>query len=314
MRLRGVLLPVSFAAVACSSQDASTPAGAGGAATDGHAGAAATGGSASGGSGAAGGSSGSSGSDWSDGAAATAGSGGAAGATATGGTAGAIGDASDGPGVDPCEPIAGQTYASVPTVGPPSDRPAPDHADLNMKLRGWSPTGGTLGLVTIAGPTDALAPKLDTLFAGDRVPDFAANYRVNQWDWVTSSPGGPIEDWEVTLAGFAVSPGEVLELPRSGYEIAPGMGARVLFVDDDSITLKYTGEDNVVSGYTIHAVGLCVEPSLAALYATNDGAGRTELPALGPEQPFARARGSELLVAIRDTGAFMDPRSEKDWW
>jgi hypothetical protein len=183
-----------------------------------------------------------------------------------------------------------------------------------VKLRGWTVVGGTLGLVDIPGPTDANAPKLDTLFAPDRVPAFVANYAVNNWDWGTNSPAGPITDWEVTLAGFGTAPGEVLGLPVSGYDIGAGRQARVLFADDDSITLKYTGEDNVIWGYTIHVVGICVEPGLRALYDARDAAGRAELPALFGDQPFGRARGLEIQVAIRDTGAFMDPRSQKDWW
>jgi hypothetical protein len=240
------------------------------------------------------------------------GSGGTAGSGASGGTAGTSG--AGGTGVDPCEPIPGASYATSPTVGPITDRPAPDHADLNMKLRGWSKTGGTLGLVAIEGPTDALAPKLNTLFTDDRVPTFVQNYRVNNWDWGTNSVAGPITEWEVTLSGFASSAGEVLELPNSGYEIGPGHEARVLYADDDSITFKYTSEDNVVYGYAIHVVGVCVEPTLRSLYDSNDAAGRGDLPALAGNQPFGRSRGAEVLVAIRDTGAFMDPRAEKDWW
>lgn len=215
---------------------------------------------------------------------------------------------------DPCAPIPGASYGSSPTAGPVTDRPPHLHADLNVKLRGWSAVGGTLGLVDITGPTDTNAPKLNTLFAPDRVPTFSTNYAVNNWDWGTNSAAGPITDWEVTLAGFAVSPGEIVELPVSGYDIGGGMQARVLFADEDSITLKYTSEDNVVLGYTIHVVGLCVEPSLRALYDADHAAGRGQLPALAGNQPFGRARGLELQVAIRDTGAFMDPRSQKDWW
>jgi hypothetical protein len=88
----------------------------------------------------------------------------------------------------------------------------------------------------------------------------------------------------------------------------------VLFADKDSITFKYTSEDNVVSGYTVHIQDICVEPKLLALYQQENAAGRAELPALTGNQPFGRARASEVLVAIRDTGAFMDPRVKKDWW
>jgi len=43
-------------------------------------------------------------------------------------------------------------------------------------------------------------------------------------------------------------------------------------------------------------------------------AGRGHLPALRAGQAFGRARGDEIGGVIRDNGAFMDPRSRKDWW
>ena len=51
-----------------------------------------------------------------------------------------------------------------------------------------------------------------------------------------------------------------------------------------------------------------------ALYEACNAAGRGELPALRPDQPLGRARGTEVYVAIRDTGSWMDPRVRKDWW
>jgi len=214
----------------------------------------------------------------------------------------------------PCEAIAGEVYASLAIQGSPSDRVPAQHADLNVKLRGWEPTSGTLGLIDLAGDTDLPAPKLYSLFVDDRVPTFVRNYRVYDWDWGCNCRGAVVTDWEATLTGFAVTPGEVIECPRSGYDIGGNNAAMVLFVDDDSITLKYTPEDNVVLGYTIHLVGICVEPSLRARYQANRAAGTSELPVLRPDQPLGRARGNELIAAIRDTGSFMDPRSRKDWW
>ena len=100
----------------------------------------------------------------------------------------------------------------------------------------------------------------------------------------------------------------------SGYEIAPGYQVLVLYASQERITLKYTGEDNVVQGYTLHVENICVEPTLLALYETWNEAGRSSLPALRAGQAFGRARGGEIGVSIRDTGAFLDPRSRKDWW
>ncbi len=216
--------------------------------------------------------------------------------------------------MDPCQPVPDVSYGTLSTSGAVTDRPAAEHADLNLALRGWSTTGGTLGLVDIDGPTDSLAPQLDTVFADHRVPAIAQNYRVNNWNWDTNQPAGPITDWEVTLIGVVTTPGEILGVPDSGYDIGEGMDVRVLYADSDSITLKYTREDNVVYGYTAHIEGLCVEPTLLALYQSCDDAGRGELPALAGGQPIGRARTAETKLVIRDTGAFMDPRARKDWW
>jgi hypothetical protein len=123
-----------------------------------------------------------------------------------------------------------------------------------------------------------------------------------------------ITDPEVTLAGMAVAPGETIHVPGSGYEIGAGYEVLVLYASKERITLKYTREDNVVWGYTIHVENVCVEPSLLALYESWNQAGRDHLPALRAGQAFGRARTDEIGVAIRDTGAFLDPRSRKDWW
>ena len=53
---------------------------------------------------------------------------------------------------------------------------------------------------------------------------------------------------------------------------------------------------------------------MKALYESCDAAGRGSLPALHGDEPLGRSRGGSFLVAIRDTGSFMDPRSQKDWW
>jgi hypothetical protein len=213
-----------------------------------------------------------------------------------------------------CPPIPGAQYGTLDVDGPPTDRPAEQHADLNLALRGYEVTDAYRGLVVYGGNNDPAAPKLYTLFADRRVPAFPAVYQVYDWDWGCNCRGDLLTNWEVTLAGMGVTPGEVLHLPDSGYSIGSGYEALVLYAAEDRITLKYTPNDNVVRGYTIHVENICVEPSLLALYRDWNDAGRSRLPALQAGQPFARARGDEIGVAIRDTGTFMDPRSQRDWW
>ena len=216
--------------------------------------------------------------------------------------------------IDPCEPIAGENYGNLPIVGSPADRPAAQHGDINLALRGYEPTGGQLSLIDMGGPTDHRAPQLAGLFEDERTPTFSGVYRVNNWDWGRNARGGPITEFDVTLVGMEVQPGETIHVPGAGYDIGQGYQVLVMYASSERITLKYTGEDTVATGYAIHVDGICAEPSLLKLYEQLNAAGRRELPALRAGQAFGRAIGFEIQVAIRDTGRFMDPRVRKDWW
>jgi LysM repeat protein len=217
-------------------------------------------------------------------------------------------------GVDPSAPIPGASYGTLPIVGRPTDRPAAQHGDLNLALRGYSRTTAKLGLIDLGGRTDNRAPQLVGLFADKRSPVFSSVYRANQWDWGRNARGAPVTDFEVTVAGLAAQAGETVHVPEAGYSIGSGYAVLVLYADADRVTLKYTGEDSVVNGYTIHVESVCPEPSLLTLYERMNAAGRSQLPALRAGQALGRARGNEIQVAIRDTGRFMDPRTRKDWW
>ncbi len=217
-----------------------------------------------------------------------------------------------------CQPVAGASYADTPASGyPPGDPPANEHPDLNLSLRGWQANGDAyLGLVDYTGSADLKAPQLVGLFADQRAPTITAGYRVYDWNWNTNTRGPLLRTYPVTLAGLAATPGETVHVPASGYSIGgtQNFEVLVLYADEDSITLKYTRDDNVVQGYTLHLEGLCVEPSLLKLYEDDNAAGRSRLPGLTELQALGRAEGNEVRVAIRDNGTFMDPRSHKDWW
>jgi hypothetical protein len=213
-----------------------------------------------------------------------------------------------------CEPIPGVQYGTLSIEKPVRDPPAEQNPDLNLDLRGYEVTNAYPGLVDYSGSGDPGAPQLYTIFADQRVPVFPTVYQVYDWDWPCGCRGNLLTDWPVTLAGMGTTPGEVLHLPDSGYDIGSGYEALVLYATEDQLTLKYTREDHVVEGYTIHLESICVEPSLLALYEAWNDAGRGELPALRGGQPLGRARSGEIGVAVRDWGRFMDPRSRKDWW
>ena len=185
-------------------------------------------------------------------------------------------------------------------------------------MRCYISTTGALGLVTYPNsPSDLSAPQLYTLFGDNRTPTFSTVYQVYDWDWVHNQRGALIADPPVTVAGMVVEQNEIMRVPASGYDIgtqATGYEVMVLYAATNRITLKYTREDNVVSGYTVHIESICVEPNLLWLYEMMNTARRARLPALYAGQGIGRAITTEIGVAIRDTGSFMDPRSRTDWW
>ncbi|HSM56889.1 MAG TPA: hypothetical protein VK879_12105 [Candidatus Sulfomarinibacteraceae bacterium] len=210
--------------------------------------------------------------------------------------------------------ISDTTFGTLRIASPPSDIAAHAHPDLNLAIRGYSDTEAPLELVQYDGPTDDAAPQLEGFFSPARLPDFSRAYHVNNWDWECDCPAGPISEWPVTLLGMETAPRELLYVPDSGYDIGGGYEVMVLYASSNRITLKYTVEDNVVIGYTLHIEDICVDSELLDLYREMDAAGREHLPALRAGQPFARADGQQIKVAVRDSGAFMDPRTQKDWW
>jgi hypothetical protein len=223
-----------------------------------------------------------------------------------------------------CTPIPEETYYAIPVQGLyPDVAPAEAHPDLNLALRGYrdNPTASR-GLVDYSGAYDLNAPRLQTLFAGSLWRGMSHVYQVYQWDgrWPGVYGVYPITSPDVTLAGLISTRGEKVYVPYRGPEIFHDTVtdrhyvAMVLYAAPDRITLKYTRDDHVISGYTVHIEGICVEPRLVALYNVSAAAGRTYLPGLRLNQAIGRASGSELGVAIRDVGSFMDPRSRKDWW
>ncbi len=216
----------------------------------------------------------------------------------------------------------GQSYGTSLTSGPITDRPAAQHPDLNLSIRGYVLAANQIKqLVDYGGDTDPAAPHLGTLFNPARLPTFSNNYDVYDWNWSTMTRGqllSQITPWPVTLLGLQTNPDEVIQLPErvgGNIYIDPlSRQARVLYAETTRITLKYTSEDNVVSGYTLQIENICVDPDLLSLYQQMNAAGRTYLPALTGKQPIGRALGTEIRVTVRDTGTFGDPRSCKDNW
>lgn len=213
-----------------------------------------------------------------------------------------------------CAPLSAPHYTVLPVDPPGPTMPAEAHPDHNLVVRGYEYTAEYRGLVDYPHRNDPLSPQLAGLFVEPRLPRFLDTYQVHDWDWDLMQRGPLITSPPVSALGLETTAGETLHVPDSGYTIGNGCEVLVIYATTDRITLKYTLEDNVIYGYTLHIDRICVDPSLLALYQACDDAGRAFLPALRPSQPFGRARGDQIVIAIVDTGTFLDPRSRLDWW
>ncbi len=217
------------------------------------------------------------------------------------------------PSPTPTTVSVGESFGTLTVYPSPSDH-STSPVELNIAARGMVPAQATLGLVDIEGPADAGAPQLFSLFVDERVPAFKQVYQVNAWDWDCNCAAAPLTGAEVSMVGIVVTPGEIIRVPRSSYYIGNDYQALVLYADRTHITFNYTRTGNPVRGYTIYLDNIAVDGSLVTLYQQTNAAGRVELPALKPGQAIGRAQSDPITVAIRDAGAFMDPRSRKDWW
>ncbi len=221
-----------------------------------------------------------------------------------------------------CPTTSDATFELIPILNQATDHPAALHGDLNLSQRGYSPTQAPLVLQDYAGDTDPNAPQLAGLFVPNQFPGLSSAYHVHHWDWACGERGcrgDIITDWPTTLVGLRTTAGQALFPPNRSSEIYPGgYKALVLYAEPNRLTLGYTREDSMARGYAVHLENVCVDPNLLALYQAqvNDAGFHAtgQLPALRDDQALGVALNEEIGVAIRDNGAFMDPRSRKDWW
>lgn len=206
------------------------------------------------------------------------------------------------------------SYDTIEPISAPTDRPATTHPDINLMIRGYVETTGSTMLQNPVGDTDMKAPQFTSLLTNNPYPPISHLYKVYDWNWSTNSKGNLISDPTISMFGIQANPGEPLHVLNSGYDIGGGYQVMVLYATKDSITMKYTREDNVVKGYTVHVQDIWVDPNLVSLYNQMNASGRGSLPTLRGGQIFGIASNNEVKIAMRDTGTFMDIRSKKDWW
>lgn len=201
----------------------------------------------------------------------------------------------------------------VKILGPACGPEANIHPDINIKLRGFRKieNGDRRVKIIQSDAPDPKHPRLDTLFDNWREHPITGLFHVGTWEGTDF-----YTDW-AHLVGFAATPTEAIHVPESGYTIGCGtLEVLVLYADNNSITLKYSLDDNMVSGYGIHILGIKPSEEILAAYRFASTAGRKEMPALsaGTTIGYPIAGMGGIWVSIRDTGAFLDPRSYKDFW
>jgi hypothetical protein len=217
-----------------------------------------------------------------------------------------------------CGVTAGGDYSLIPMEATDTNHPDRQHGDLNLAVRGTQPSSAAGEFVTYNGAVDTGAPYLPGLFADHRRGPITSVHQVRDWRW-DCGEHGCAGDWlmkyEVTLLGIATTPGEAIRIPEREAEIyGGGYIAVVLYAEERRLTIAYTRDGTVANGYAAHLENFCVDPNLLAQYRAGNAGGRHQLPGLHNGQTVGVAAGRELLVAIRDRGMFMDPRSQKDWW
>lgn len=232
-------------------------------------------------------------------------------------------------GRPPSDPVAacpstGAAFTTLDAIGAYKDNRLSDaNPDLRLSLLGYEESSAPPTLVDYNGDTDPTAPRLSGLLASNRGGAIARTFRRYEWLWSESGPppygarGALDAAWPATVIELAAQPGEFVYAPPRPADIGGGFVALVLFAADDELALAYHRQDGVADGYVVHLRGLCVDPQLVALYRAQLADGRRasgRLPALAAAQPVGVTRGPGLVVAVRDRGTFMDPRSRKDWW
>ena len=206
-----------------------------------------------------------------------------------------------------------------------SNRLTDENADLRLSVLGYTPTKAFLGLATYGGDTDTHAPNFRNILKSPDHPTIIAAYERFDWDWDETAPppygsrGGVNHEWEASVIDVSAVPGEAVYIPSRNVPInsTGPYAAMVLYADEDELTLSYGTHDSVVDGYVVYLSNLCVDPSLVATYRAQLLNGRRStgrLPVILNTQPVGIAQTNRVTLAVRDRAAFLDPRSDKDWW
>jgi hypothetical protein len=229
-----------------------------------------------------------------------------------------------------CSTNSTAQYNLIGVQGPyyKDNRLTDENADFRLSILGYTSTpvstAAPLSLVEYGNPPDPNGLKLHGIFSPNRIPKFVKNYQRYDWNWNENGAppygtrGAVNNDYPVSVLDMATAAGEQINIPEIAANNNPiGTKAMVLYADERQITLVYGDRDRVDSGFVIYIANFCVDPNLVSLYRAQLQNGKRatgRLPALFADQKIGVADGSFVTVAIRDQGAFLDPRSRTDWW
>jgi hypothetical protein len=232
--------------------------------------------------------------------------------------------------INACSTNSTAQYNLIGVQGPyyKDNRLTDENADFRLSILGYSSTpvssAAPLALVEYGNPPDLDGLKLHGIFSPNRIPKFVKNYQRFDWKWNENGPppygtrGRVNNDYPVAVLDMGTTAGEQINIPEISANNNPiGTKAMVLYADERQITLVYGDRDRVDSGFVIYLANFCVDPNLVALYRAQLENGKRatgRLPALFADQKIGVANGAFVTVAIRDQGAFLDPRSRTDWW
>lgn len=198
------------------------------------------------------------------------------------------------------------------------------HPDKNINIRGYESAAATKQLYDRGEPVDSKSPQLSTML--DQTPAILSTFKVYDWNWSANTKGSLLSKYDATMIGLSAAAGAAVRVPDAkfdliaGTETSGGYTATILFADANSVTIKYTLQDDVVSHYTVHLDNICTDPNLLTLYNQLDAQKyqnstvRYKLPIVKGKQIIGTAKGDDVRVTIRNSGEFIDPRLKNSFW
>lgn len=201
---------------------------------------------------------------------------------------------------------------------------AENDSDIRMSKRSWvdspylSLDKDAHLLTDIQGDNDrARGPQLSTIFGTvNTSPVITGLYQVNNNNGtapisIDIQGGG---NFGATLIELAAGANSAIYSPVIGYDIGGGFSYTVLYASPTELTLKATLEDSAAYGYTLHLADFQVDPALLKAYQDNEKNRSSQLVAIPCNFKIGTPLNGKIKTAIADTGTFMDPRVQKDWW